>query len=481
MDIVGLFIDGRWLNTPSLQTFPVENPLLEETVHLAVQASEADTQAAIDAAARGFTAWQRTDPWARTAMLRRIAQSLREEAQAIARTITIETGKPLRQALGEVTTAADYFDWFADEARRIRGETIEARGPSTRLNVHYQPIGVVAVLTSWNFPVNLPARKIAAALAAGCTVICRPSEEAPASTAALFRCIEAAGLPGGVANLLNGDHRQIVPALMADERVRKISFTGSTDVGRELMRDAAQTIKKVGLELGGHASAIVFADADVDRAARELVAFKFRNAGQICISPSRFFIHESVYNRFVDGALGIVKALKLGNGLDEATDVGPLINRRRRDAVEKLIGDTVSTGSQVLAGGQRPSHLNRGYFYEPTILTELPDDAKIMHEEPFGPVLPVSRFSEFEEVIERANNVRFGLANYLYTGSLRTAHEAVATLESGMVAVNNATVATVEAPFGGVKQSGFGSEGGSIGIDEYLVPKFSRIELSGVA
>jgi succinate-semialdehyde dehydrogenase / glutarate-semialdehyde dehydrogenase len=479
MEIVGLFIDGCWVKDAAHATFPVENPLLEEAAHLAVQASEADTQAAIDAAARGFATWRNTDPWMRTTILRRIAQLLRDASSGIARTITIETGKPLRQAMGEVATAADYFEWFADEARRIRGETIEARGSSTRLNLHYQPIGVAAVLTSWNFPVNLPARKIAAALAAGCAIICRPSEEAPASTAALFRCMEAAGLPAGVANLLNGAHQQIVPTLMADERVRKISFTGSTEVGRTLMRDAAQTIKKVGLELGGHASAIVFADADVDRAARELIAFKFRNAGQICISPSRFFVHESVYKRFVDSALDIVKALRLGDGLDETTDVGPLINRGRRDAIENMVDASTSFGSRVLAGGQRPPNLNRGYFYEPTILVDTPDDAKIMREEPFGPVVPISRFKGFDEVITRANNVRYGLANYLYTGSLRTAHEAVALLESGMIAVNNAAVATIEAPFGGIKQSGFGTEGGSMGIEEYLVPKFTRLELVG--
>lgn len=476
MDVVGLFIDGRWINDPSRKTFAVENPLREETVHRAVQATAADTIHAIDAAARGFAIWRKTDPWARSATLRRIAQALRDACGEIARTITIETGKPVRQAQGEVSTAADYFDWFADEARRIRGETIESRGAATRLAVDREPVGIAAVLTSWNFPVNLPARKIAAALAAGCSVICRPSEEAPASTAALFRCIERSDLPVGVANLLNGNHSEIVPILMSDARVRKISFTGSTDVGRALMRDAAQTVKKVGLELGGHASAIVFDDANVERAARELAAFKFRNAGQICISPSRFFVHERAYARFVDTVLATVNALKLGDGLDETNDVGPLVNRRRRDAVERMVEQARATGSRVLAGGRRPPHLNRGYFYEPTILAEVTDDAEIMREEPFGPLLPVCSFAGFDEVIARANNVRYGLASYVYTGSLDTAYNSIAALESGMIAVNNSTVATVEAPFGGVKQSGFGSEGGSIGIDEYLVAKFSRID-----
>jgi succinate-semialdehyde dehydrogenase/glutarate-semialdehyde dehydrogenase len=474
-----LFIDGAWREGSGGASFAVENPAMAEVVAHAAQASPQDTMEAIECAARAFKIWRNTDPWARSAALRTTAVRLRNEAATIARLITIETGKPLRQAAGEVNTAADYFDWFADEARRVRGETMEARSAGVRLQFEREPIGVVAVLTSWNFPVNLPARKIAAALAAGCTVICRPSEEAPASTAALFRCMEDTGMPAGTVNLLLGYHDPIVPTLMRDTRVRKISFTGSTAVGQSLMRDAAQTVKKLSLELGGHASAIVFADADIDKFARDLVDFKFRNAGQICISPSRFYVHDSVYDRFIERAREAMELLRLGNGMEDQTDVGPLINRRRLDAVSASVQSALQSGATLLAGGKRPAALDRGYFFEPTLLGEVPDTAPVMQVEPFGPLIPASRFSDFDEVMERANSLEFGLANYVFTQSLSTAHAAIAGLQSGMVAVNNTAVATVEGPFGGVKQSGFGSEGGSLGIHEYQVTKFAKIALAG--
>lgn len=474
-----LFIDGAWRDGSDGASFAVENPALAEVVAHAAQASPQDTAQAIECAARAFKVWRNTDPWARSAALRTTALRLRSEAATIARLITVETGKPLRQATGEVNTAADYFDWFADEARRVRGETMEARSAGVRLQFEREPIGVVAVLTSWNFPVNLPARKIAAALAAGCTVICRPSEEAPASTAALFRCMEDAGMPAGTVNLLLGHHDPIVPTLMRDPRVRKISFTGSTAVGQSLMRDAAQTVKKLSLELGGHACAIVFADADIDKFARDLVDFKFRNAGQICISPSRFYVHDSVYDHFISRTREAMGLLRLGNGLEDQTDVGPLINRRRLEAVSTLIESALQSGATLIAGGKQPAAFDRGYFFEPTLLGEVPDGAALMRVEPFGPVIPASRFSDFDEVMERANSLEFGLANYVFTQSLATAHAAIAGLQSGMVAVNNTAVATVEAPFGGVKQSGFGSEGGSLGLHEYLVTKFAKIALAG--
>jgi succinate-semialdehyde dehydrogenase / glutarate-semialdehyde dehydrogenase len=477
---IGLHIAGEWLREASRPGFSVENPATEEIVFEAVQATEEDTRSAIEAAATAFTSWRSTDPWERSATLRRVVVKLRDRMPAIARLITLETGKPLRQAMGEVATAAEYFDWFADEARRIRGETLEPRSRNTRLGVDFEPVGVAAVLTSWNFPVNLPARKIAAALAAGCTVICRPSEEAPASTAALFECLAEAGLPAGAANLLLGDHAPIVPALMADPRIRKISFTGSAEVGRSLMRGAAETLKKVSLELGGHASAIVFADADLDKAVGDLVSFKFRNAGQICISPSRFFVHDSLHDRFLVKTKSAIEALRLGNGLDEATDIGPLINRRRLEAIEGLVATSRDSGARVVSGGRRPKEPNRGYFFEPTLLAEVPEAAQIMSQEPFGPIIPLNRFDSTDDVLARANALPFGLANYVYTCSLSTAHDAISRLESGMVGVNNAAVATVEAPFGGVKQSGFGSEGGSMGIGEYLVPKFSKLNLTGL-
>ena len=454
-DETGLFIGGSWRWGEGRPTFRVENPATEEVVGEAVQAREADAHEAIEAAVAGFASWRETDPWRRSSVLRIIAGRLREAAPAAARTITLETGKPLRQAIGEVMTAAEYFDWFADEARRIRGETIEARSANQRLSVDREPVGVVAVLTSWNFPINLPARKIAAALAAGCTVICRPSEEAPASTAALFRCMQGSGLPDGAVNLLLGHHHEIVPAIMRDPRVRKVSFTGSTEVGRAVMRDAARTVKKVGLELGGHASAIVFEDADVDEAVSSLIAFKFRNAGQICISPSRFFIQDRVYDQFVSKAATAVRGLRVGDGFDEATDVGPLINRRRWEAVQSLTHSAAAAGGEVLAGGMRPSGLNRGHYFAPTLIAHVPDNTPVMSDEPFGPIIPLNRFATSEDVIARANTLEYGLANYVYTRSLATAHRAVRGLQSGMIAVNNTTLATVEAPFGGVKQSGF--------------------------
>ena len=477
MDDTKLLIDGTWRAGSSGAEFEVENPATGAMVAHASQATPQDTEEAIECASRSFKIWRQTDPWSRSAALRATAVRLRTSAPTIARLITVETGKPLRQAVGEVNTAADYFDWFADEARRVRGETIEARSAGVRLQSEHEPVGVVAVLTSWNFPVNLPARKIAAALAAGCSVICRPSEEAPASSAALFRCMEDTGIPPGTVNLLLGRHDLIVPTLMRDVRVRKISFTGSTAVGQSLMRDAAQTVKKLSLELGGHASAIVFADADIDKVAQELVDFKFRNAGQICISPSRFYIHDSVYDRFMARTREVIGHLRLGNGLEASTDVGPLINRRRLEAVSASVESALGAGAKLVTGGKTPAGLGQGYFYEPTLLDQVPDTAALMQVEPFGPVIPASRFSDFDEVMERANGLEFGLANYVFTRSLATAHAAIAGLQSGMVAVNNTAVATVEGPFGGVKQSGFGSEGGSQGIHEYLVTKFAKIAL----
>jgi succinate-semialdehyde dehydrogenase/glutarate-semialdehyde dehydrogenase len=474
----GLFIDGRRRTGGSAPSFQVENPATEEVLGTAVQATADDTAEAIAAAERALRSWRGTDPWSRSGVLRTISARLRAAATDIARTITLETGKPLRQAQGEVATAADYFDWFADEARRIRGETIQSRSATTRLQVEREPIGVVAVLTSWNFPVNLPARKIAAALAAGCTVIARPSEEAPASSAALFRCMEDVGLPNGAVNLLLGDHQPIVPVLMQAACVRKISFTGSTAVGKALMGQAATTVKRLSMELGGHASAIVFEDADVDLAARDLIDFKFRNAGQICISPSRFYVHAAVCDRFVEQARAAVAKLRLGNGLEPSTDVGPLINRRRWDAVDRAVAASVSAGATLTTGGHRPPDLNQGHFFEPTILRDVPETACVMQDEPFGPIVPINTFESFDDVMDRANALEYGLSNYVYTQSLSRAHAAIAGLQSGMIAVNNAAVATVEGPFGGVKQSGFGSEGGSTGIDEYLVPKFAKITLA---
>jgi succinate-semialdehyde dehydrogenase/glutarate-semialdehyde dehydrogenase len=384
--------------------------------------------------------------------------------------MTQEQGKPLGEAKGETAFGADIIDWFAEEARRTYGRVIPARMSGVTQLVVKEPVGPVAAFTPWNFPINQAVRKLSGAVAAGCSIILKGPEETPASCAALVKCFVDAGLPDGVVNLVYGIPAEISEYLIPHRTIRKITFTGSTAVGKQLAALAGAHMKRVTMELGGHSPAIVFEDADIETAIKTLSANKFRNAGQVCVSPTRFLVHEKHYERFVAGFTEFAAALPVGDGLDPATRMGPLAHSRRVDAIEGFVADAVGKGATVRTGGKRKG--NKGYFFEPTVLTDVPMDARIMNEEPFGPVAPIMPFSDFDAVVAEANRLDYGLAAYAYTKSAKTAEAIGAAFESGMVSINHHGIALIETPFGGVKDSGYGSEGGSEAIEAYLNTKF---------
>ena len=434
-----------------------------------------DLDDALASAKKGLEAWRKTTAWERSKVLRKVAELLRERADSIARTLTLESGKPLPESKLEVGAAADQFDWFADEARRIYGQTIESRIPNVRNFLRYEPVGVVAAFTAWNFPVVLVARKIAPALAAGCSIIVKPAEDDPASGLAIVQACHDAGVPPGVVNAVVGDPPFISTHLLASPITRKVTLTGSIPVGKQLLKLAADTVKRASMELGGHAPFIVFEDADLSQAVDAGVKTKFRNNGQVCVSPTRFFVHESKAEDFTERFVAGVKKIKIGNGLEAGVDVGPLINKKRLDWINDLVEDSRRNGAKIAAGGQQPPGFNRGYFYEPTVITGLKDDHKIMTTEPFGPVALITTFKHFDEVMRRANSLPFGLASYCFTKSLKTANEAYEQLETGIVGVNHCAIASAELPFGGMKESGMGREGGSLGIKDFLEPKYATM------
>ncbi|MBV8703481.1 MAG: NAD-dependent succinate-semialdehyde dehydrogenase, partial [Acetobacteraceae bacterium] len=425
---------------------------------------------ALEAAEKGFQAWRKVSAYDRARLMRKAANLLRERAGEIARLMTQEQGKPLAEAKGETLAGADVIDWFAEEARRAYGRVVPARAEGVYQLVIKEPVGPVAAFTPWNFPINQVVRKLSAALAAGCSIIVKAPEETPASPAALIRCFADAGVPAGTVNLVYGVPSEISEYLIPHPVIRKISFTGSTAVGKQLAALAGQHMKRATMELGGHAPAIVFEDADVDAASRLLAASKLRNAGQVCISPTRFLVQEPVFDRFVDTFVANVKKAKVGDGLEAGTTMGPLANPRRITAMETLVGDAVRHGAEVRTGGSRIG--NKGNFFEPTVLTNVPRDARIMNEEPFGPVAVISPFRGFDEVVQEANRLPFGLASYAFTRSTRTATAIASSVEAGMMTINHIGLALPEVPFGGVKDSGYGSEGGSEAIEAYLNTKF---------
>jgi succinate-semialdehyde dehydrogenase/glutarate-semialdehyde dehydrogenase len=475
--VFGLYIDGKWTPAQRGGTREVINPATEEVLGLIPIAEAADLDAALAAAQRGFQAWRRTSPWERSKILRKAADLIRARLEDIARIMSTETGKPLAESRGETGAAADHFDWFADETRRIYGYSIEGRTEDVRMQVRYEPVGVVAAFSPWNFPALLPARKMAAALAAGCSIIVKPAEEAPGSCMSLVQACHDAGLPAGVLNLVTGDPAVISEHLVRSPIVRKISLTGSVPVGKRLLALAAEGVKRVSMELGGHAPVLVFDDVDPEKAAAACAGGKFRNCGQVCISPSRFYVHEKIYDRFGEAFAKVARGLKIGPGLEDGTQVGPMTNKRGLERAKSMVDDATKQGARLLAGGGRPAGFSRGYFFEPTVLGDVPDSAKIMSEEPFGPVAPLTRFSTFDEAVARANSVSVGLAGYVFTNSLKTATLASEALEVGMVGVNELILASAEMPFGGVKESGAGREGGALGIRDYLEPKFIKTRL----
>jgi succinate-semialdehyde dehydrogenase/glutarate-semialdehyde dehydrogenase len=467
---VSLFIDGSWCASVDGRTLEVLNPATSEPIGTLAHAGRADLDRALAAAEKGFAVWRRISAFERSKIMRRAATLMRERVDYIIRLMTLEQGKPLAESRVETLAAADVIDWFAEEARRTYGWIIPARAEGVNQLAIREPVGVVAAFTPWNFPINQAVRKISAALAAGCTVILKGPEETPASCAELVRAFADAGVPDGVVNLVFGIPAEISEYLIPHPVIKKISFTGSTAVGKHLAALAGQHMKRVTMELGGHAPAIVFDDADIDLATRILAGNKFRNAGQVCIAPTRFLIQQKVYDHFVDKFVSAARALKVGDGLAEGTTMGPLANARRVQAMESLITDAVQKGATVRTGGSRIG--NKGNFFEPTVLTEISKEARVMNEEPFGPLALIAPFDDFEDVVAEANRLPYGLASYAYTKSAERATAIAAAVETGMMSINHHGLALPEVPFGGVKDSGYGTEGGAEAIDAYLNTKF---------
>ena len=467
---VSLHIDGAWVKGAGGKSEPVLNPATGDAIGDVPHADKADLDRALAAAEKGYKTWRKVSAYDRYKLMRKAADIFRSRADDVAKILTMEQGKPLAEAKGEALAGADVIDWFAEEGRRAYGRVIPSRGEGIYQIVVKEPVGPVAAFTPWNFPINQAVRKISAAVATGCSVIIKGPEETPASCAALVQAYLDAGLPAGVINLVFGVPAEISEYLIPHPTIRKISFTGSTVVGKHLASLAGAHMKRVTMELGGHAPAIVFEDADVDVAVKLLSANKFRNAGQVCVSPTRFLVQEKVYEPFVEKFVKAAKSVKVGDGLDKDTRMGPLANARRVEAMERFIADAKSKGAKVETGGNRIG--NKGFFFEPTVLTDVPMDAKIMNEEPFGPVAPIAPFKDFESVVSEANRLPYGLAAYAYTRSAKTAAAIGAAVETGMISINHHGLALPEVPFGGVKDSGYGSEGGTEAIEGYLVTKF---------
>ena len=465
-----LLINGKWRGGASGRTIPVINPATEETIGSVAHADRADLDEALEAAANGFKVWRAMSAFDRSKIMRKAAGLMRERAEAIATLMTMEQGKVLAEARIETLAAADVIEWFAEESRRAYGRLIPARGPGIYQLMVKDPVGPVAAFTPWNFPINQVCRKLSAALGAGCSIIVKAPEETPASPAELLRAFVDAGVPAGVINLVFGVPAEISEYLIPHPIIRKISFTGSTVVGKQLAALAGRHMKRATMELGGHAPAIVFNDADVASAAKIILGAKYRNAGQVCIAPTRLLVQDKVYKDFVSEFVSAAKAIKVGNGLDPDTTMGSLANARRVPAIEGFVQDAVAKGGKLETGGHRIG--NKGYFFEPTVVTDVPKDARAMNEEPFGPLALISPFSTFDEVAEEANRLPYGLASYAFTSSTRTATAIGAAVESGMVAINNVGLGMPENPFGGVKDSGYGSEGGIEAMDAYLNTQF---------
>src|SRR5580765_3196954 len=465
-----LFIDGAWSPAASKRTLPVVNPATGEQIGTVAHAERADLDRALEAADKGFKVWRKVSAFERSKTMRRAANLLRERAETIAPLMTQEQGKTLAEAKGEILAGADTIDWFAEEARRAYGRVIPSRAEGIYQLVIKEPVGPVAAFSPWNFPINQAVRKISAALAAGCSIIIKAPEETPASPAELIRAYADAGVPAGVVNLVFGVPSEISEYLIPHPVIRKISFTGSTEVGKHLAALAGMHMKRATMELGGHAPVIIFDDADIAAAAKTMAGSKFRNAGQVCVSPTRFLVQEGVYQSFVDQFLEATKSLKVGNGLETGITMGALANPRRTRAMEVNVEDAGKHGGTVRSGGHRIG--DKGNFYEPTVVTELSNDARAMNEEPFGPLAVINPFRTFDDAVTEANRLPFGLAAYAWTNSAKTANAIASSVETGMISINHLGLALPEVPFGGVKDSGYGSEGGSEAIEAYLNSKF---------
>lgn len=469
-DPLYLFIGGEWISTEGRDTAAVVNPATGREIGRVPLATAGDLDHALEVTRLSFEQWRQTLPDKRAKILKRAADLILERAPQIAAQMTLEEGKPLNESLDEVTRAADYFEWFAESARRIDGRVVPANRPGVLQLVKRQAIGPVAAFTPWNFPAITPARKLSAALAAGCSVILKPGEESPSTALALARALDDAGLPKGVLQVVFGVPDQVSSHLIASPIIRKVTFTGSVPIGRLLSARAAEGVKPITLELGGHGPVLVFEDADIEKAAIEGVANRFRGTGQVCISSTRFLIQRGAYQAFVDHFVAATQALRIGDGLHPNTQVGPLANPRQLAKMEELVADAVEKGARVLVGGEALS--GEGYFFQPTVLADVPISARVMHEEPFGPIAVLMPFDELADGLQEANRLPYGLSAYAFTSSARTAIDVADGLEAGMIGINQYRIVATELPFGGMKESGHGSEGGIEGIEHYLTHKF---------
>ncbi len=464
-------IGGEWRDALDGSTWSVINPATEEAIREVPFGNGRDGQAAIEAAFMAFPAWSRSTPYQRSAILKKAADLMRERVEELAHTTTLESGKPLLQSRGEWAVAADLFEWFAEEGKRAYGRVIPSRNPARRLTVTRHAIGVVGIITAWNFPIYNVARAGAAALAAGCTVVFRPSELTPLTAMEMVSLLLEAGMPAGVVNLVNGEPAAIAQEMLRNPHCAKIHFTGSQRVGRLLMDGASKTVTRLSLELGGNAPVLIFPDVDVAAVAQGAVTAKFRNAGQVCVSPQRFFVHRAIADHFLSEVVDRTSKLRLGSGLLPETNVGPLISSSHRDAAEATLQSATADGAEIVLGGKRPAHPAKGFFFEPTVVAGLTSRSPLFTREIFGPVLPIALFDDTVDVIAQANSTRYGLAAYAWTNDVRTAHKVAEHLEFGLIGINDWSPQATEAPFPGWKESGIGQESGAEGLLEYLETK----------
>ena len=475
-----MFIDGKWVAAANGNVLLVTNPATGEVLGSVPNGGNANAKNSIEAADKAFKLWSKTTANVRSELLKKWFELIVSHKKDIAKIMTSEQGKPLQEAEAEVMYAASFVEWYAEEAKRVYGETIPAWKTDKRILVTKQPVGVVGAITPWNFPAAMITRKLAPALASGCTVVAKPAPQTPLTAIKLFELLEKAGFPNGVANLVTGNAEEIGAALMDDKRVRKITFTGSTNIGKKLMTQASNSVKRLSLELGGHAPFIVFDDADLDKAVDGALASKFRNCGQTCIASNRFYVHEKIFDTFIVKLKSALAGLKVGNGAEEGIDLGPVIDKKSYEKISRHIEDALSRGGEVLFGGSGFHDAeveDSGYFFYPTLLSNLTEDMLIMNEETFGPIIPVIPFKTEEEVIKAANNTNYGLAAYVYTDSLSRGIKISEELEYGIVGLNDGAPSTAQTPFGGFKESGIGREGGHYGMEAFLEVKYVSIGL----
>lgn len=472
-----MYVNGQWVKASSKEDFPVYNPANGQRIGAVPNGNRTDAIFAVDAATDAFNKWSEKTADERSHLLRRWYDCLLDYKTEIAETIVLEQGKPMKEALAEITNAANYLLWFGEEAKRVYGETIPATSKQKRMIVIKQPIGVVACITPWTMPASMITRKVGSALAAGCTVVVKPSGKTPLTALKLAETSELAGIPKGVFNVITGNSSEIGKAWLEDPRVQKLSFTGSTETGKLLMKTAADQVKKLTLELSGHAPFIVFADADIYEAVNGVIQSKFYNSGQNCLAANRIYVQEQVIEQFIDLLRFETSKLVVGNGLDPSTNIGPLINKESCDRMEFLVHDAIKNGAKIQYGGKRLSELDNGYFFEPTILSHVDDDMSVMKEESIGPFVSILPFHDLNEVINRANNSPFGLCAFAYTNDLRTAITVYEKLQYGIVGINDSNPSVVQAPMGGLRESGFGKEGGRQGMEEFLDTKYVSIKI----